>query len=515
MKFMMTTFKFLKISVILFFVGLLTGCATVPYDRPKSFSTAISNPDDTRLGKTAAHYTAQNYGLSGFYPLKQGMDSLGVRLRLAEKAEKSIDMQYFLMKHDTAGTVMANAMLKAADRGIRVRFLLDDVFTTVSDRSFLLINQHPNIEIRLFNPVSRRGIYAFNFINQFSQATRRMHSKSFTVDNSISIVGGRNIGNEYFELNKDAVFADLDVLAVGPIASEVSNAFDRYWNHSRAVPIEQLSWHHKKEYLADVRADIAEEFDGIYKTVYKQALSSQLLQDIITGKVQLFPAYARVLSDSPNKLTSEIDERHQPVVNYLREAALNAETEVILISPYFIPRDEGVQLIRELVAKGVRVVILTNSLASNNHVAAHSGYARYRRDVVIAGAELYEVRANAVNELSGNKDGPHTLTLHSKFLVIDRKQLFSGSLNLDPRSFNLNAEMGVFINSEAIAGNITQNMEQTLSTLTYRVRINDKGKLEWYSRIDKQDVIETKEPLTGRWRRFKAWFMKIVPESQL
>jgi putative cardiolipin synthase len=511
----MTTFKLFKISAILIFTGLLAGCATVSFERPKSYSTATLNTENTALSKTAARKTAQYDGRSAFYPIEQGMDALGARLRLAEKAEKSIDMQYFLMKHDTAGIVMTNALLKSADRGVRIRFLLDDVFTTVPDRSFLLINQHPNIEIRIFNPISRRGIYALNFIAQFDQANRRMHNKSFTVDNSISIVGGRNIGNEYFEISTDAVFVDLDVLAVGPIVPEISKAFDKYWNHSRAVPIEQFTKNYKKEYLANVRADIAEEFDGIYDTVYKQALNSQLLKDLINDRVPLFPAHARILTDSPDKLTSEIDEKHQPVVNYMRKALLSAETEVVLLSPYFVPRDQDVQIIRDLVAKGVRVVVLTNSLASNNHVAAHSGYARYRRDVIGAGAELYEVRANAAHELNDNTEGPHTLTLHSKLIIIDRKQVFVGSPNIDPRSLDLNAEMGILIDSETIADELTQNMEQTLATLTYRVRLNDRGKLEWYSRIDNQDVIETKEPLTGWWRRFKAWFMKIVPESQL
>jgi putative cardiolipin synthase len=207
----MTDFNLRKMSALLVFAALLAGCATVSFEHPKSTSTAITDTGDTALGRYAARETAEHPGRSAFYPLNQGMDALGIRLRLAERAEKSIDMQYFLMKLDTAGTVMANALLKAADRGVRVRFLLDDVFTTVPDRSFLLMNQHPNIEIRIFNPVSRRGIYAFNFIGQFSQANRRMHNKSFTVDNSISVVGGRNIADEYFELKTDAVFVDFDV----------------------------------------------------------------------------------------------------------------------------------------------------------------------------------------------------------------------------------------------------------------------------------------------------------------
>ncbi len=247
---------------------LITGCATVSFDQAKSYSQAFTDTEHTELSQYAANKTEQQEGLSSFYPLKQGMDALGVRLRLAEKAEKSIDLQYFLMKNDTAGTVIANALLKAADRGVRVRFLLDDLFTTVPDDSFLLINQHPNIEIRIFNPVSRIGVSAFNFIWHFDQANRRMHNKSFTVDNVISVVGGRNIADEYFNLKAESVFVDFDVLAVGPIAGEISQSFDTYWNHSRAVPIDQFIKESKKRDLETVRAKIAEEFDNIYDTVY-------------------------------------------------------------------------------------------------------------------------------------------------------------------------------------------------------------------------------------------------------
>ncbi len=508
-------FTFFKLTAILVFSGLLVGCATVSFDQPKSYSTAISDTGDTPLGQYAAHQTKQHNGLSSFYPLDQGMDALGVRLRLADRAVKSIDMQYFLMKSDTAGAVMANALLKAADRGVRVRFLLDDVFTSVPDDSFLLINQHPNIDVRIFNPVSRSGIYAFNFIWHFNQANRRMHNKSFTVDHSVSVVGGRNIADEYFELKTDSVFVDFDVLAVGPIAADIASSFDEYWNHSRAVPIDQFIKGTPKEDLDTVRADIAEEFDGIYDTVYNQALKSQLLVDLMAGRRPLFPARARVLADSPDKLVNQINPTHMRLVNDLRNVILSAEKEIVFISPYYVPGEKGVQLIRDLVAKGVRVVILTNSLASNNHVPVHSGYARYRRDVILAGAELYEARANAARELSGNPDGPDMLTLHTKAFMIDREKLFVGSLNLDPRSIEINAEMGLLINSAAMVEYWTEGGEASLASLAYRLRINDRGKLEWHSRIGSQDIIETKEPLTSWWLRFKAWMMKIAPESQL
>jgi putative cardiolipin synthase len=513
--FEMTASKLRNVLAMFTFMGMLTGCATVSLEQPKSYSTAITDTDDTALGQDAANKTAQHDNQSGFYPLIQGMDALGTRLRLAEKAEKSIDLQYFLMKNDTAGAVMANALLNAADRGVRVRFLLDDVFTTVPDDSFLLINKHPNIEIRIFNPVSRSGIYAFNFVGQFDRANRRMHNKSFTVDHSISVVGGRNIADEYFQLKANAVFVDLDVLAVGPIAAAISESFDQYWNHALAVPIEQFIKDEKSEDLGTIRAEIADELDGIYDTVYKKALSSQLLQDLIADRKPLYFGPAWVLSDDPDKLMNVIDDAHMKLAQDLGQILEAAEKEILFISPYYVPGESGVQFVRDLVAKGVRVVILTNSLASTNHVPVHSAYARYRRDVIRAGVELYEMRANAARELSGNDDDPDALTLHTKAILIDHRTMFIGSLNLDPRSIEINAEMGLLIDSESMARDFTTNGDERMATLAYRVLENDAGRLEWHARIDNQDVIETKEPLTGWWRRFKAWFMKIAPESQM
>ena len=511
----MTTFKLSKISAMLIIIGILSGCATVSFDQPKSYSQAITDIGDTRLGKEVANWSALHGGQSGFYPLRRGLDALGVRLQLAERAQKTLDLQYFLMKNDTTGAVMANALLKSADRGVRVRFLLDDIFTTVPDRSFLLMTQHPNIEIRIFNPVSRHGVLAFNFLGHFKQANRRMHNKSFTVDNSISVVGGRNLADEYFQLKEKYVFVDFDVVAMGPIAAEISKSFDQYWNHSRAVPIEQFAISRKTEDLETVRADVAAELEDIYETIFRRALNSQLLQDLIADRQQMFIGPATVLADNPDKLISKIDEAHMQLINDLSESMRRAETEIIFITPYYVPGDRGVQFIRDLLAKGLRVVVLTNSLASNNHVPVHSAYARYRRDVIKAGAELYEMRANMGRELKGDEKGPEVLTLHTKAILIDRRYLFVGSLNLDPRSIEINAEMGLLIDSESMVKSLVQGVDERLPIFAYRVRVNDKNKLEWHTRIDGQEVIETKEPLTSWWLRFKAWFMKIAPESQL
>ena len=511
----MTDFRLLRILLLLLSAAVFTGCATVSFTEPKSYSETITDTANTRLGEGVSEWVDTHGGLSGFYPLNQGMDALGVRLRLAEIAEKSIDLQYFLMKDDTAGAVMMNALLKAADRGVRVRFLLDDIFTTAKDRGLLLIDQHPNIEVRLFNPVSRRGFHTLNFVGDFRQANRRMHNKSFTVDNQISVVGGRNIADEYFQLKTESVFIDFDVLALGPIAAEISESFDIYWNHSRAVPMHQVADNKEDEELEEVRAEIAEEFDGIYDTVYKQALESQLLQDLMADRQPLFAANAVVLSDSPDKLINDIHEDHMQLATDLLDVLLSARQEVIFISPYYVPGEGGVQLVRDLVNKGIRVIILTNSLASNNHVPVHGGYARYRKDVIRAGAELYEARANAAHEVEGTEEGPDAMTLHTKAFLIDRRYLFVGSLNLDPRSIAINAEMGLLIDSADMVGDFSSGIDARLATIAWRVLLKDKGNLEWHGRINGEEVIETKEPLAGPWLRFKAWFMRIAPESQL
>lgn len=510
--------KKIRISVfwaVLGVIAIIAACATVPFDQPKPTSAVIVDTADTLLGRDIALWTQANTGLSGIYPLGRGMDALGMRLALAEMAEKSLDLQYFLMKEDTAGAVFTNALLKAADRGVRVRFLLDDVFTAAPDRDFLLMNQHPNIEVRLFNPISRSGNSGLNFLTSFKQANRRMHNKSFTADNQASVVGGRNIADEYFELKDAYVFADFDVLAVGPVVNEISDSFNEFWNHSHAIPIDYVASSKQNESLENVRAEVAEELDDVYDTIYARALNSQLLQDIFAGREQLFPAQARVLSDRPDKLINEISEEHMQLARDLREVILSAESELIFISPYYVPGDSGVRLLQNLTDKGLRVVILTNSLASNNHVPVHSGYAKYRKDVINAGGELYEVRANAAHALKDDGEGPEALTLHTKLILIDRRYLFVGSLNLDPRSIDINAEMGLLIDAPELVEDMALVVEKRLATAAYRLALDDRDKLEWHANINGEEVVETKDPLTSHWLRFKAWFMKIAPESQL
>lgn len=494
----------------------LAGCATAPLDFPKDQSEAMVGTQDTYLGKEVAAWVEKHPGKSGFYPLVEGIDALGARLALIDRAERSIDAQYFLMKPDTAGRLFSQKLLEAADRGVRVRFLLDDIFTTVDDDVFLLLSQHPNIQLRLFNPVGRDGIYYANYLGNFKLANRRMHNKSFIVDNQVSIVGGRNIADEYFEILTDVEFRDFDMLAFGPIAADISVTFDRFWNHKLAVPIAALDNNKKLPDLAAARANIDKSVAEVNQRVYQRALSSPLIEDLIKEKVEFFPAAGSVITDDPEKLLNKVSRDYMVLVTALAEMVDDAQSEVVVITPYFIPGKSGVEFWRSITNKGVRVVIVTNSLASNNHIPVHSAYARYRRDIIRAGVELYEIRVDASKTPRGSKQqGYDSVTLHTKSVLIDRQLIFVGSLNLDPRSIDINTEMGVLINNADLTGGLAENFFLKLPAFAYRVTENEKGQLRWTTKINGQDVVETKEPQTSSWLRFKAFLSKIVPEGQL
>ena len=494
----------------------VAGCASAPLDFPKDYSEAITGSGDTYLGKEVAEWTAGHPGESGFYPLILGLDALGARLALIDRAERTIDAQYFLMKPDSAGRLFAGKLLEAADRGVRVRLLLDDIFTTVDDDAFLLFNQHPNIDLRLFNPIGRGGVYYANYLGNFKLANRRMHNKSFTVDNQISIVGGRNIADEYFELLTDAEFVDFDMLAMGPVAAEISATFDRFWNHKLAVPMEAFEKGKERPDLETARRNTDKRIIEASQSIYGRALASQLMLDIAQDRVELFPGESRVITDDPEKLLNKISDDQKILVTALAEIVDDAESEVVVITPYFIPGKSGVEFWRSITDKGVRVVIITNSLASNNHVPVHSGYARYRHDMIAAGVEMYEVRVDASKVPAGGiKQGYDSLTLHTKAVFIDRRYTFVGSLNLDPRSIDINTEAGVLIDSKDLSGQLTGGLFEKLPPFAYRLSENEKGKLRWTVQIDGEEVVEKNEPQASRWLRFKAFLYRIFPEGQL
>jgi len=506
--------KLVGLSLILLI--RLTGCHSGPIDYPRTYSEVIVETEDTRLGRGVAAWQQSYPGVSGFYPLVRGLDGLGARLALIDRAERTIDAQYFLMKSDTAGLIFAGKLLEAADRGVRVRFLLDDLYTTVEDRILLLLDQHANIDMRLFNPISRKGRYWLNFAADFKRANRRMHNKSFTVDNQISIVGGRNIAEEYFDLKSGTEFRDFDILALGTVAGEIAKTFDRYWNHKLSVPMEAFVSDKMKLDLAEARERVSQEKREIATSIYARAVGSSLLQDLIADRTPLFPATAEVVTDDPEKLLNKVAPDQKVLVTRMAEVMAKAQSEVIIVTPYFIPRKSGVEFLRSLTQRGVRVVILTNSLAANNHVPVHAAYTRYRHRILRAGVELHEMRVNAAQVPRGNNDELFdAVTLHSKVIMVDRRYTFVGSLNLDPRSIDINSEMGVLVDSPAMSQSLAQPFMAQLPHFAYQVRRNEKGRLRWHATVDGQELVKKAEPQAGFWRRFKAFMSRAIPENQL
>jgi len=509
------TFEIKRTALLLLTVAL-GACSTVNFDHPKTESYAITDVGNSELGEVNSDWIAEHENRSGFYPLIDGLDALGARLRMIDLAEHSIDAQYFLMKGDSAGEVFAGRLLEAADRGVRVRFLLDDVFTTVKDNELALLHQHKNIEVRLFNPVSRRGIYYLNYAGDFRRANRRMHNKSFTADNSVTVVGGRNIADEYFQLKSDGIFLDFDMLVVGPVVQDVSEQFDEFWNHPLAVPMDGLEQRITEDDLEQARLEINEELQKQEDSVYYRAVNTPHMLELVNGNGNVFPADAFLLKDAPEKFNQSTKNTDGFLVNDLARIISEAESSVVIINPYFIPRLSGMEFWKSILDKGVKVTVITNSLASTNHIPVHSAYSRYRKPMLNAGAEIYEIRANASTAPSYNtEDEPEALTLHTKLIVIDEKRLFVGSLNLDPRSININSEMGLIIDSEEMAGKFLLELEEDIESLAYQLKLNEKNKLQWRTSIDDQPVTANKEPLSSGWRRFLAQIYKLLPEGQL
>jgi len=497
---------------------LLQACISVPFDYPKESSSAKPPSTTTLLGEDAIQWRKLNGSKSGCIGLPNGMEALGARLVMIELAERTIDAQYFLIKPDQAGSLFASKLLLAADRGVKVRLLLDDIFTTAPDGDIALLNSHPNVEVRLFNPMSRQSRFKYwNYLLDYQRANRRMHNKSFTADNAFTIVGGRNIAEEYFELNQKVQFDDYEVLAIGPVVEEVSAGFDEFWNNDLSVPMEAFNVAVDANELQRWREEVQERARNSEAGIYARAINSPLILDIIEGRVQPVLAEATLVTDSPRKLQGAVGDEELATLAVEIDRRFNAaEFEILIITPYFIPGEQGVKTIENLLGRGIRVIVVTNSLASTNHVAVHSGYARYRKQLLEVGAELYEIKADAVDAAPDGAAQPETLTLHSKATIVDRATIFVGSLNFDPRSIVINTEMGLFIESDETGAELFEAVTNSLSQVTYRVSLDDKGKLQWQFAGEENAETLDVEPLTNWSRRFMAGFYGILPiESQL
>ncbi len=516
---MLLQMKHLQVTPRLFAVlimSFLSGCASVNFDVEQDASFAIPVSTETRLGRISLEWRESHRGKQSFFlPLAHGSDAYGARLRLIDAAEESIDLQYFLMKDDIVGAMMTAKLIEAADRGVKVRFLLDDIFTTINDVDLFVLDEHENIEVRLFNPIARRGIKHLNYLWNFARANRRMHNKSFTADGSFTIVGGRNLAAEYFSLSDDTEFFDLDVLAVGPVVKEVAATFDSFWNFPKALGIEHLRGKPTSAQKERARDMIANVMSGDGAAIYQDAVNSRKLLQLIDGDAGGFVAAADLMAEKPEKLKSAVNDENGRLIRDLGAFMLNAEREIVIFSPYFIPTRSGMDFIQSIRDKGVRFKVVTNSLASTNHVAVHGAYEKYRKSLLAMGVEIFEARPDAFQLIEQESGGMQRTTMHTKLLMIDRRFLFIGSLNMDPRSIVINTEMGIMIDSPEMAEAMVADMRDTFDEVVYRLALNEAGKLRWYSLENGELIEHHKEPQTSWWRRLSANIFKILPEGQL
>ncbi len=495
---------------------LVSACTSVPFDYPKESSQAIPASTDTHYGARVAYWAAEeDPGATGSVMLLRGMDALGTRLAMMERAQTSIDAKYFLLKPDQAGDLFLGKLLRAANRGVRVRLLLDDIFTPRNDRMLAIFNSHPNIEVRLFNPVSRASPAAWSLLWDFSRVNRRMHNKAFIVDGSVAIMGGRNIAEEYFELKPQQAFDDFEMVVFGEVVTEIAASFDRFWNNSQTVPMEAIEVSDKPERVQRWLDYMDEVVSGERESPYAAAINSQFLRRVLDDDIEPYVSTADLYYDSPDKLkASRRDREQRRLATAVLDRVASAREEVIIITPYLILRDRNHSLIRELRARGVRVIFITNSLASTNHVAVHSAYGPKRKGMLQAGAELYEIKVDAAPPFSRDDSEEASLTLHTKAIIIDSESLFVGSLNLDPRSIELNTEIGLFIDSPEAASDYRELVYQDLDRYTYKVFLDENKRLRW--RDEQVAETLTSEPRAGIWRRFKAGFYRLLPiEGQL
>jgi phosphatidylserine/phosphatidylglycerophosphate/cardiolipin synthase-like enzyme len=504
--------------------ALCAACASLPAPAPKPISQAWAQPEATGLGALAAA-AAPNLRFSGFRLLASGEDALAALAALADHAQRTLDLQYYLMRDDASTRALLRHVHAAAQRGVRVRVLLDDLNTAGADDALLCLTRHPNIELRLYNPFpAGRGstlTRVLASIRDVRRINQRMHNKMFVADNAIAVTGGRNLGDAYFVQSLASNFVDLDVIAAGPVVRDLSASFDRFWNSELAYPLRTLVT--KDPDCAGPLAASPPSPNGQPAVAGPQPVSSPdspsglppadsppartsvaipdsaFAQDLAAGRLPLAWVPAAVLADAPSKIASEGDpDRSETIADDIVTLTRAARREVVLISPYFVPGKRGVALARELHARGVQLRVLTNSLAATDAPIVHIGYARYRRDMLEAGAELYELRSRlGAPRTRLGSFGSSLASLHAKALVIDRRLLLIGSMNMDPRSARLNTEIALVMRSPALAGQVVQLFEDVAASSSYRVEALADGGLRWVGQAPGAATVEGSEPDAG------------------
>jgi len=503
---------------------VLAGCASIPQDFEQQTSYSWAAPEETAMGAFFEQFTPADPTLSGVRLISDPREAFLARYGFAGQAQKTLDLQYYLWKGDNTGRLLLYRAFQVADRGVKVRILIDDIYHSGRDHNYAVIDLHPNVQIRVFNPIGNRGVAKnINYAVNKSRLNYRMHNKIFLVDGAVAILGGRNIGDDYFGINPSLNFADLDVLAVGPVAREAGESFDTYWNSPYAVPIEALLDEPPPEYsLREMRAELESELESFFGEIpYAMPAHGAELEEILTELAnELTWAPVEIIIDPLDRF--EGGETSAFVI--LGEQLLDdLENEVIIQTAYLIPDEEGIEAIRKQTAQGKTFRIMTNSLLSNNHISVHAFYMKHRKALLEAGVELYEFRAdNALIEHYKAMDADNLISeshagMHTKAFVVDGKISMIGSYNMDPRSRIWNSEIGLLIHSEEFAAKVLEDMNVEFEPENaFRLDLDEQGKLFWTGTGPDGEETWTHDPGASSWKRMTARIISWLPiENEL
>jgi putative cardiolipin synthase len=502
----------------------LGGCASLPpgHGYPKTYSTALSEPEATAIGHQFALAAKEHGGQAGYRIISVGVDGFLMRLEMINAAERTLDLQYYIYHSDESGRLLTDALVRAADRGVRVRLLVDDGETVAGDQQLFSIASHANVEIRVFNPFAYRGhnrlLKATEYLFKHARLDYRMHNKLLVADNSMALVGGRNVGDQYFQIDPESQFADDDVFVGGPIVHDLSGTFDEFWNSALSIPVQALHESHRQSPHSRPSTDKADKAGINYQA---RLDSGEPLAGIMAGRESLTWADAQVICDSPEKK----QKASKPGVGSLMyepiaRAVAQVQSDLVIVSPYIVPSKDEVHLLKDRLAHHVRVRILTNSLESAPELSAHSGYEHYRTEFLKDGAEIHEVRSHLGNSRGSGQSRKISqygnYALHAKLFVLDRRRLYVGSMNLDERSRHLNTEVGLIINSEQLAQETAKRfdaMAQLENSYTVALVTDAKNSthLVWRTIENGTEVEYRKEPEKRAGQRTEVRLLSLLP----
>jgi cardiolipin synthase C len=508
-----------RFSVVLLASIALGACAGRPpgADFPKHESVALAQPEDTTLGSQFAGAARRHPGDSAFREINVGADGFRARAQIIDAAQRTLDVQYYIFRGDETGRMLTDHLLRAADRGVRIRVLIDDGDTVAGDEQIQRLNNYRSAELRIYNPGKYRGHARFvrrlEFVLNAGRLDYRMHNKLLVADNAVALIGGRNIGNQYFQIDPESQFADDDVFAAGPIVPELSRTFDEFWNSALAIPAEALGRAHESE--ARRTKPSAIDYAALIA-------GGDPFAGIMSGKLPVAWAPAQLVYDSPDK--RQVASGAVPgalIVPEVEKAIRAVQSEMLLITPYLVPSDDELRALKELRERQVRVRILSNSLESCPEIAAQSGYDKYRIPLLKSGVELYEVRS-----LPGSSRGSGQTSkisrygnyaLHGKLYVFDRKRVLIGSMNFDQRSQRINTEIGLIIGSPEISQQTASRFELMIkpencyALALGPAAVGGKSHLTWRTEESNREVDYDREPARSGWQRLQAKFLSLLP----